>query len=304
MTKFFILFILLTTTCHSALLDKIVAVVNSQTILLSQVNRISENLEARRNISPQIYSKTEYSFRDLVNIKINELILRDKLTEMGYVISDEQVESQVKATEERLGLNRSALLNFLKSNNFSFDEYFELIRSSIEYNLFLSRIIQPLISITEQDVKNSYYKKYSSKKRLSFKYELVDFSLDKRSFKKGMLKQFKSVLSSFQQTGVLPEEFSDVSTNVLGEIREGGLTSNLKSLLTKTDEGNFSNPLLMGPNYHIFYVKKKDLVESEDFMGQRNQIRAELFQKSMITISGSWFNSEADKHYIKFFLSK
>jgi peptidyl-prolyl cis-trans isomerase SurA len=304
MTKFFILFILLTTTCHSALLDKIVAVVNSETILLSQVNRISENLEARRNISPQIYSKTKYSFRDLVNIKINEVILRDKLTEMGYVISDEQVESQVKATEERLGLNRSALLNFLKSNNFSFDEYFELIRSSIEYNLFLSRIIQPLISITEQDVKNSYYKKYSSQKRLSFKYELVDFSLDKSSFKKGMLKQFKSILSSFQQTGVLPEEFSDVSTNVLGEIRESGLTSNLKNLLTNTEEGKFSNPLLMGSQYHIFYVKKKDLVESEDFMGKRNQIRAELFQKSMITISASWFKSEADKHYIKFFLKK
>lgn len=287
---------------NAALLDKIVAVIDSQPILLSQIKRISSNLDARRNISPQIFSRKKLSFKDLVNIKINEYLLRDKLTEMGYVISDDQVEAQVKATEERLGLNRAALLNFLKSNNFSFDEYFELIRTSIEYNLFLSRIIQPLISITEQDVKNAYYKKYSEKRRLSFKYELVDFSMDRADFKKGMLRQFKSVLTSFQQTGILPNEFSNVTTNVLGEIREGGLTANLKKLLTNTEEGKFSEPILLGSQYHVFYIKSKDLVESDDFLNRKNQIRAEIFQESMETVSKSWFRSEADKHYIKYFI--
>lgn len=291
-------------SAQAVLLDKIVAVVNSQPILLSQINRVGENLEARRNISPQIYNKKTYLKKDLVNIKINEYLLRDKLTEMGYVITDEQVESQVKATEDRLGLDRSALLNFLRSNNFSFDEYFELIRSSIEYNLFLSRIIQPLISITEQDVKNAYYQRHSNNKRLSFKYELVDFSLDRSNFKKGMLKQFKGVLTSFQQTGILPKEFSNVSTNVIGEIREDGLTSSLKNVLKSTPEGKFSEPTLIGDQYHVFFVKSKDLVESEDFLVRKNQIRAELFQQSMETIAKSWFKSEADKNYIKYFLDK
>lgn len=302
--KVLILTFLISTQGHAALLDKIVAVVNSQPILLSQIKRTSENLEARRNISPQIYNKSKYTRRELVDIRINEFLLRDKLTEMGYVISDEQVESQVKATEDRLGLDRSALLNFLRSNNFSFDEYFELIRSSIEYNLFLSRIIQPLISITEQDVKNAYYQKHANNKRLSFKYELVDFSMDRSSFKKGMLNQFKGVLTSFQQTGILPKEFSDVSTNVIGEIREDGLTNDLKKVLKDTPEGKFSEPISIGGQYHVFFIKSKDLVESEDFLVRKNQIRAELFQTSMETIAKSWFKSEADKHYIKYFLKK
>lgn len=302
--KFVLLSLLISFTAQAVLLDKIVAVVNSQPILLSQINRVGENLEARRNISPQIYNKKTYLKKDLVNIKINEFLLRDKLTEMGYVITDDQVESQVKATEDRLGLNRAALLNFLKSNNFSFDEYFELIRSSIEYNLFLSRIIQPLISITEQDVKNAYYQRHQNNKRLSFKYELVDFSLDKSDFRKGMLKQFKGVLTSFQQTGILPKEFSNVSTNVIGEIREDGLANSLKNVLKNTPEGKFSEPALIGDQYHVFFVKSKDLVESEDFLVKKNQIRAELFQQSMDTISKAWFKSESDKHYIKYFLDK
>ena len=302
--RFFSIFILLFVSfnVNAVLLDKIVAVVDSQPILLSQIKRVSTNLDARRNISPQIFSRKNLEFKDLVKIKINEYLLRDKLTEMGYVISDDQVEAQVKATEDRLGLNRQALLNFLKGNNFSFDEYFELIRTSIEYNLFLSRIIQPLISITEQDVKNAYYKKYSDQRRLSFKYELVDFSMDRSDFKKGMLRQFKSVLTSFQQTGILPNEFSNVTTNVLGEIREGGLTSKLKNLLKSTEEGKFSEPILLGNQYHVFYIKSKDLVESDDFLNRKNQIRAEIFQSQMESVSKSWFQSEADKHYIKYFI--
>lgn len=303
MRNFIFLFsILFCLSSEATLLDKIVAVVNEKPILLSQVNRISQNVEARRNISPQIYSKAKYTKRELIDIKIQEQLLRDKLTEIGYIISDDQVEAQIKSTEDRLGLNRSALLNFLKSNNFSFDEYFELIRSSIEYNLFISRIIQPLISITEQDVKNAYYSKYSGKKRLSFKYELVDFSLPSSRIKKGMLSQFTSILTNFQQTGVLPSEFSDISTNNLGELREGDLNAKLKKLLANTEEGKFSEPTKIGGQYHVFFVKRKDLVESEDFLKNKNRIRAELFQNSIKTVSTSWFESEGRKHYIKYFL--
>jgi len=296
------LLILSTFQAKAELLDKIVAVVNDNTITLSQINRVKTNLAARQNISPQIFNRSNYSQKELIEIEVQISLVRAKLTEMGYVISDDQVEAQVKSTEQRLGLNREALLKFLNSNNFSFDEYFELIRSSIEYNLFLSRVIQPLISITEQDVKNAYYKKYSNQKSLSFKYELIDFSLEKSRFRKGMLKDFKSVLTEYQQNGILPQAFSELSTNVLSDIREGGLTQNLKKALSSAQEGGFTTPVLLGSNYHVFYIKKKDLVESEDFIQKRNQIKGQIFQDSIISMSKNWLESESQKNYIKYFL--
>lgn len=283
----------------AVMLDKIVAVVNSTPILKSQIKRMRTNIAARRNIAPQIYSKKKYSQKDLTQIQINTYLLRDKLNEIGYVVSDDQVESQIKATEDRLGLGRSALLNFLENNNFSFDEYFEITRASIEYNLFLSRIIQPLVSITEQDVKREYFSKYSGKKRLSFEYELVDFTIDKDKVNKKMLREFPSILKKFQTSGILPQKYSSVETNDLGNIKEDSLNSDILNVLVKTEEGNFSNPILLGPYYHVFYVKKKDLVESDDYLNKRNQIRAGLFQKAMISMAANWFETEAAKNYIK-----
>lgn len=283
------------------LLDKIMAVVNDKTITLSQVRRVRKNIKARKNISPQIYKQDNYSDRQIVDIFINRNIIRDKLTDLGYVINDDQVESQIKQTEKRLGLTRDSLMDFLKSNNTTFDEYFETIRETIEYNIFISRVINPLISITDQEVKNTFYKKNMNNKTFSFKYELVDFSLQQNAFKGPMLKNFKEVLEKFQLNGILPHNFSKVSTNSLGKLTEEGLNENLRKLLKLTDEGNFSEPLKMGNAYHIFYVKKKDLVESEKFNESKNRIRGLLFNKASQGMKTLWFERESNKHYIKYF---
>ncbi len=295
---FSIFFLSLTT--HATLLDKIVAVVNDTPILRSQINRMKSNVEARRNISPQIYTKSKYNTKELIEIKIHTLLLRDKLNEMGYIVSDERVESQIKSTEDRLGLNRQALLNFLKNNDFAFDEYFELTRASIEYNLFLSRIIQPLVSITEQDVKREYFTKYSKGKRLSFEYELVDFTFPKEKMTKSMLKEFKKTLESFQKNGILPEKFAAVETNDLGQIKEDSLNDSILKQLKKTNEGSFSEPVLLGSYYHSFYIKKKDLVESDDYLKKRNQIKGKLYQEAMISMATNWFESESQRNFIKY----
>lgn len=44
-------------------------------------------------------------------------------------------------TEERVGFKRSDLLTYLKSKGVTFEEYFEIIRETMEYNVFASRII-------------------------------------------------------------------------------------------------------------------------------------------------------------------
>jgi hypothetical protein len=109
------------------LLDKLVAVVNTRVISLSEIDRIQQTLPARQEVSPMIYSAKKYSEKELLDILINAFIIRDKINAQGYVINDDAVESRIKMTEERLGLKRSDLLNFLKTKNLTFEEYFELV---------------------------------------------------------------------------------------------------------------------------------------------------------------------------------
>ena len=282
------------------LLDKIVAVVNNQVISLSEVSRMQDTVEARVEVSPIIYDKKQYNQKNFIDLLIRAFIIRDKLTAQGYVINDDAVESRIRATEQRLGLARADLLNFLKSKDLTFEEYFEIIRETMEYNIFASRIIAPLVSVTEQEIKNEFYKKNASNTALSFKYHLMDFYLPEAKLIDKDSAKFLTTLRDYQLTGKLPEEFKDLETNELENLREEGLSADLVKILKDTPEGSFSKPILLGGHWHSFYLQKKDLVESQQYLQMKDQIQQEIFMKKGQAVTNNWFEREYSNYFIKY----
>ena len=281
------------------LLDKLVAVVNTKVISLSEITRIEETLPARREVSPMVYSEEKYDSKKLLDIIIKSFIIRDKINAQGYVINDDAVESRIKMTEERLGLRRADLLNFLKSKNLTYEEYFEVIRETMEYNVFASKIIAPLISVTEQEIKNEYYRRNSSNNALSFKYNLVDFYVKESSLVDKDVSKFLAVLKDYQLTGKLPEEYRELETNNLENLNEDALSKDLQGILKNTAEGSFSNASSIGGYMHVFYVQKKDLVESADFAKFKEQIQNDIFMSKGRSVTNHWFDREFANYYIK-----
>lgn len=282
------------------LLDKIVAVVNSQVISLSEIQRMSDTVEARTEVSSIIYNLPKYEQKDFIDIMIKSFIIRDKLTAQGYVINDDAVESRIKATEQRLGLTRADLLSFLKSKKITYEEYFETIRETMEYNIFSSRIIAPLISVTEQEIKNEFYKLNASNSALSFKYHLMDFYIAEKALADKKSSEFLSTLRDYQLTGKLPPEFKDLETNELENLRAEGLSLELIKVLKDTPEGSFSKPVLLGGYWHSFYVQKKDLVESQLYLKSKDQIEQSIFMKKGRSVTDNWFEREYANYFIKY----
>lgn len=281
------------------LLDKLVAVVNTRIVSLSEINRMDETLSARKEISPMIYSETKYDKKKLLDIIIKSFIIRDKISAQGYIINDDAVESRIKMTEGRLGLKRADLLNFLKSKKLTFEEYFEVIRETMEYNVFASKIIAPLISVTEQEIKNEYYRRNTANSALAFKYNLVDFYIKESDLVDKNENRFLEVLKDYQLTGKLPEEYRDLETNNLENLTEDSLSKELGNTLKVTSEGSFSKATSLGGYLHIFYVQKKDLVESQDFLKFKEQIQNDIFMKKGKAVTNNWFDREFSNYYIK-----
>ena len=299
-SRFFIFCTLLCSfSLEAKLLDKIVAIVNDNVITLSQVNRISTSVAIKKNVAPMIYENSSYTNQEVLNITINKFLIRAKLSELGYLITDDQVEARIKANQERLGVDRKALVGFLKQQGTSFEEYFETFREAIEYSYFVNRVISPMISISEQDIKNTFYKNNSKDARMNFKYNLIDYSIDKDSIAKPNKGVMEEVVKQYRQTNNLPEEYSTLQANNLDDITESGITSELNQLLKSTDEGAFTTPIMLNNRYHVFYVSKKDLVESENYLAQKEKINDQLFEKAVKAETALWFERERNKHYIK-----
>ena len=300
MKKYTLFLALLTTQVAEAkLVDKVIAIFNSKVLTLSQIERITTNLPARKNVSPQIYNKDKMSDKDIVNLIIRNNMIREKLVAIGYNVTDEQVEEQIKSTEKRLGLGRPELLKFLATNNLTFDEYFEIIRETIEFNIFSSRVIAPLISVTEQQIKNTYYNRYLGNKTVSFKYGLTDYSVP-GNLSADDAKIFKDSIAKYHTSGIIPDSLRAIETNQLENLSEDGLTPDLIKELKVTDEGAFTKVVDLNGTKHIFFVKKKDLVESDQYIQSKERIRNELFEESAKSITTVWFERESPKHFIKY----
>lgn len=296
-----VLFLLFSSAIHAELLNKIIAVFDDKIITLAQANRIIETLKARKTISPLYGSKETFTLTEIARIQIDSLLIRDKLGEMGYVIDDNQVESQIKDTEKRLNLNREALLQFLNSNNMTFEEYFELVRQSIEHNIFNGRVVEPLVTITDQEIKNTFYKKNVSDKTFTFKYALEDFSIKKDQINASQLNELVLAVKNQKTGGTISSNFSSLTNSNLGNVTEDTLSPELNTLLKTTNEGEFTGALLIGDFYHVFFVEKKDLVESEVFNLAKDKIRMELYLKKSEDVVKLWMESEASKHFVKYY---
>jgi peptidyl-prolyl cis-trans isomerase SurA len=295
-----LLLLLSTSNLHAKLLDKIAGVINDKVFTLSEVDRVRKSVAARKEISPFIYVKDKYSREEILKLMQRSYIIKDKLSEMGFVISDDSVESRIIDTEKRLGLTRSDLLNFLQSKSISFNEYFEVIRETMEFNVFNRRVISPLVSITDQELKNFYYKMNTKKnKALSFKYQVVDFYLAQDKVIKNEIGRLPFILAEYQKTGNLPSVYRNIETNDLGNITDDDVPKDLSNILKKTDEGAFSKPYVKGGIVHVFFVKKKDLTESEDFMKKKDLIYNQIYVKKSKTVFKSWFGKEASNYYIQ-----
>jgi peptidyl-prolyl cis-trans isomerase SurA len=296
---FIIFSLLIQTTVQAKLLDKISAIVDDNIITLSQVVRVSKNLAIKRNVAPMIYDKASFSTVEVIDISINKFLIRAKLTELGYSITDDQVEAQIKTNEKRLNVDRKSLMTFLKQQGSTFDEYFETLREAIEYSYFINRVISPTIAVSEQDVKNTYFKNNIKDARLNFKYTLIDYSIANDVVPKLNKGQMEEVVRQFRINSILPEAFSTLTSANLDEITEEGISPELKNLLKHTDEGAMTTVINLNNQHHIFYIAKKDLVESEAFAKQKDKIREDLFEVAVKNEAQLWFERERNKHYIK-----
>lgn len=296
--KIIFLIIFIAFNANSKLLDKIAGVINEKVITLSEINRVKETIEFRKKVAPLIFSASKkYNEKSILKLMQNNFIVRDQLSEMGFVISDDSVESRISETERARGLRRQDLINFLENNNMTFTEYFELIRQGMEYSIFYSRIISPLVNITDQEVKNKYYETQSSKRSLSFIFDLNDFAFN-RVLTKKELNEVPSLLDEYIKTGNIISKYSDFESNKLGKLKVDDLPKDLGDVLRKTNEGSFSDAYIKDGITHIFYVSKKDIAESNDYLKNKERVYNELFIRKSVSIIDNWFSRESLKFYI------
>jgi peptidyl-prolyl cis-trans isomerase SurA len=296
-------FLFFSFSAYSRILDKIVAVVDNKIISQSEINRIKKTIGARMEIAPDLY-KNSYKKSDIkiINFLVDSYIIQNEISKIGFEISDNYVEQNIKRFETSLNISRESLIELLKSRGLLFEEYFSIMRKISEIRTFNQSVIFPLVSVSEQEIKNKFFELNKNNKRLSYKYNLVGFSIPQDVLQTSEdKKEFIRSLRAYRITGSLPELYSEMSTLNLGELTEDGIDDSIKESLNNIQEGNFSRIVLINNRYHTFFVKKKDLVESKSYLDNKEKIRMQLISEKADSIKKTWLKNQRTKYFVKIY---
>ena len=168
----------------------------------------------------------------------------------------------------------------------------------MEYNIFNRRIIAPLVTITDQELKTEYYKNTKSKKTINYIYEVIDYNIKKDKLQKEDIARMPSVLEKYIENGNLPEIYSEIEMDSLGKLAGEDVPKNIRNVLRNTNEKKFSKPILIDNRYHSFYLISKKIIDSKDFLRAKEAIYNRLFMERSMKLSKNWFSREALNYYI------
>ena len=295
---------------RAVLIDKIDAVVNSEVILRSDVERFEKTLSLRRELDPLFGIAEGMESGKAPSPKVLDFLIQERLIAQTFKIADADVEQEIQSVQRNNNLDKDQLADFLKTKGFTYDEYMDLMRTGLSKRNLLDREIRGRVNVSADDVRNYFYnmamKSSTSATNLEYSLQLIAVSLSSFKTPKAAEETAQRALRSIQQG----ESFAEVARRVSDDssAEQGGalgyfpldqLAEPLRSAVRKLQIGSLSE-VLKAPNRYLV-VKLVDVRsnESQKLNEMREQIRENLakdeYKKQLVI----WADRARNNAYVR-----
>ncbi len=280
-------------------LNRLVAYVNTQPILQTDLEHYKKTLGLRSQIDP-LYSHSALAEKGKAasSEEIINSIINDRLISKEFPKADSEVEQEINTIQNTNHISRQSLIDALRREGYDFADYFELIRDSASKKELISREIQTKISISDDDIKN-YYLNQLPKHNMSHRaFHIGIISISPKNYKspqaalkiaQDTLKRLKSG-SPFEETA---KSISDDPTASLGGdlgfLNDDQINPAIKAELKDLKIGQISE-IFDDPSGRHFILKLYDIrsTETEQMEKMKDEIRGKLMAKEYEQQVGLW----------------
>jgi len=272
---FVLLFILLNSKSLIALENKILFKVDNE--IITSID-IYEEIQFLKTFNPELENLEE---KELFEISKNS-ILRDKIKKieiMNFVkelkVDDKFLVQLIKNKYSKVGINSlDNFENYLKINNLNiknFKEklYIEIIWNDLIFQKFKNKVVIDKEKIKSEILQNPQ-KESQSELLLS---EIVFDANSKIDFQNKYEKILLDIESlGFKKTAIIHSN-SDTATNggLIGWVKEDNLNHNIKEIISKLRQGQFSKPIRTSSGFIIIKIEDKKEYESKFDLNEKVQ---------------------------------
>lgn len=295
---------------QNEVIDRIVAVVNSDIITLYDLNRAFRPYEANIKVlqyPPDKERQTLFQVRsDILNQLIDSQLADQQIKREQITVTKKEIDITIERMKEARSFTDEQLREGLAAQGITMEEYRQEIESQILRSKLVNREVKSKIVITKEDI-TAYYDSHQENYAGAKKFYLWNIFIKvSGSDKNSALKEMKTVEAKLKQgisfdtlVNQLNESSSSVQGNDLGMYRLDELSKELRTVVAKLKTGEFSKVLETEFGYQIIYLQKIEETAAKPVEEVENEIQETLYSEFVDNKYQEWLEDLRARSHIR-----
>ena len=295
-------------------IDRIVAVVNSDIITLYDLNRAfkpyEDNIKALQ-YAPEKERQTLFQVRkDLLDQLIDSKLADQEIERAQITVNESDIDRTIERIKEARSFTDEQLREGLARQGMTMAEYRKEIKEQILRTKLVNREVKSKIVITKEDIK-AYYDSHQDEYAGEKKYYLYNIFVRLTpqadiSEKQNALRQIEDAIARLNQglsfedlVNQLQDSSSRVQGTDLGLYRPEELSEQLQGAVVKLKAGEFSEVLDTDFGPQIIYVQKIQETPTKSLDEIQSEIGEILYNEAVDNRYQDWLDELRKRSLIK-----
>ncbi len=315
-SKISIVFIALITNLSlsygAEIVDKVVAVVNSEIITDSDVRGFAKKIEQNKMIDDlllfgQRADSLKNNRQGQLDYLISEKILETEIKRLNLAVTIERVEQEIRDVAKRNGASRADLMSAIKAQGMSASEYQDFIKSRIERQSLIEQEISSKIRVSDDDVASQYARLHPNSSLGISEYTLAHILFNpKKGGSDAAKERAEAVLKkvrageTFEALAEQNSEDANFATGgLLGTFKTGEMNKEMEAAVSALNPGEASVVVQTKAGFHILKLLSKKVTADPRLEKEKEKIRSELFEAAFQKHFKNWITGKREDSFVK-----
>ncbi len=292
--------------------DKVVAIVNSEPILLSELSAMPARSKKEGGLDEALLldekaEKIKSDSKAQLDYLIREKLIESEIKRLNLSLSDDRINSEMQTLAKRNQMSKAELESSIKKQGYTLPEYKNVLKAKIERQSFFEAEVISKLRITDEDAYSEFRAQFPK-----YKPVVNEFSIAQIYFnpKKGSAKEALARAEATLNKLALGESFESLANKfnedprsnkdgLLGSFKSGEFLPEIENAIGALDKNQYSKVIQSKVGFHIVKVLDKKVTQDPQFLRIKEQIKASLVEKNFKRQLKNWFESKKQDAYIK-----
>lgn len=288
------------------LIERIVVVIDNEPHTLSEVKAYAEKMG--RAFPEGDLERLTTADKETLELFITEKLLAAEVKRIGLRISAAEVDRAIEEVKRRNKLSDEELVEALKREGLSMEQYRETIRAEIEKGELVNSQVRQRVNVTQEDIERYYRQnqgRFKSQEQIHLHHLLLPLA---RSVAPEQEERVRQLAEESRTRALAGEDLDKIAASHLasgvaaeggdlGWINRGSLQADIEKAVARLAPGQVSEPIRTPLGFHVVRVLAKKDAGALPLAEVSEKIREELYAKAVDERYQKWLKSDLRKRY-------